>query len=189
MTSHQLPRLSAALLVFFSSLLACDSNAQTTRVTQSGTVAGTMPQSLRVPAGLSFKVRLKEALNSRSVTPGTTWNGVLADDFVSPGGRVYAPAGTTVTGVVSSVQPSVNDQPASISLRATSIDGVELYTDNRIRSGSPFYEGRNLQTGSNALRNDHPGTTGSSGGFATSGANQQVTLGAGSVLTFSTSAP
>jgi len=188
MTSHQLPRLSAALLVFFSSLLASDSSAQTTPATQSGTVAGTMPQSLRVPAGLSFTVRLREALNSRSVTPGTIWNGVLADDFVSPRGRVYASAGTTVTGVVASVQPSVNDQPASISLRATSIDGVELYTDNRIRSGSPLYEGRSLQTGSNTIRNDHPGTIGT-GGFAASGANQQVNLGAGSLLTFSTSAP
>src|SRR5262249_47910921 len=143
-----------------------------TRVTQSGTVAGTMPQSLRVPAGLSFKVRLKETLNSRNVTPGTIWNGVLADDFVGARGRVYAPVGTTVTGVVASVQPSVNDQPASISLRAMAIDGVELYTDNRIRSGSPIYEGQSLQTGSNVLRNDYHGTIGSSGGFATSGANQ-----------------
>lgn len=188
MTNHQLVRLSAALLVFFSSLLTFDSSAQTTRATQSGTVAGTMPQSLQVPAGLSFTVRLKEALNSRSVTPGTMWNGVLADDFVSPRGRVYAFAGTTVTGVVASVQPSVNDQPAAISLRVTSIDGVELYTDNRVRSAPPLYEGRSLQTGSNTLRNDHPSTIGS-GGSPASGVNQQLNLGVGSLLTFSTSAP
>jgi hypothetical protein len=183
-------RLVMRLCMIGSALLVFDSRAQTTRVTQSGTVSGTMPQSLRVPVGLSFKVRLKESLNSRKLTAGATWNGVLADDFVSPQGRVYALAGTTVTGVVTSVQPAINDQPASISLRALSIDGVELYTDSRVRNGPAGYQGGSLQTSAdNNLRNDHAGPTGSSGGFATSGANQQVNLAAGALLTFSTSAP
>ncbi|QNI32249.1 hypothetical protein H7849_25235 [Alloacidobacterium dinghuense] len=183
-------RLTPGLLVAGLALLVSYSKAQTTRVTQSGTVSGTMPQSLRVPTGLSFKVRLKEGLSSRIATPGTIWTGVLAEDFVSPQGRVYAVVGTTVTGVVATVQPAVNDQPASLSLRAMSIDGVEIYTDNRTRSGpGPSQGGDLLTSGSYNLRNDHAGTTGDSGGFATSGAKQQVNLAAGSLLTFSTSAP
>jgi hypothetical protein len=180
-------RSITGLAVIGLALLAGNSPAQTTRATQSGTMSGTLPQSLRIPIGLSFKVRLKDSLNSRVVTPGAMWTGVLAEDFVGPQGRVYAVVGTTVTGIVASVQPGVDSLPASISLRAMSIDGVELYIDSRRASGSPFSAGGGLQTsGSNNLTSDHAGTSGSSSGFATSAASQQINLRSGTLLTFST---
>jgi len=154
--------------------------AQTTRVTQAGTVSGTLPQSLRLPVGLSFKVRLKDSLNSRVVTAGTLWSGVLVDDLVTPQGRVYAAAGTPVTGIVASVRSAGNDQTASISLRAVSISGAELYTTNRTRDGAVGQSGDMRTNGS---------ATGPVGGFVTSDTNQQVNLKAGTVLTFNTSTP
>ena len=156
------------------------SEAQTARATQSGTVSGTLPPSLRLPVGLSFKVRLKDSLNSQVVTAGTLWSGVLVDDLVSPQGRVYAVAGTPVTGIVASVRSAGNDQPASIALRAISISGVELYTTNRTRDGAVGQSG-DVRTNGNA--------TGTVGGFVTSDANQQVNLKAGTLLTFNTSTP
>lgn len=185
MTSNRTFRLAMGLVVIGASLLMADGKAQTARNTQSGTVSGTMPASLTIPPGMSFKVRLKHALNSGNTTAGTNWDGVLVDDLVSPQGRVYFLAGTTVAGVVASAQPAIDNLPGSILLRATSIDGVELHTDNSTRTGSINDRGGSLQSaGGASLGNNHPGTT----GFATSAATGQVNLSAGALLTFDTTA-
>jgi len=190
MPNNRAIRLVIGLFTIGSLLLMPDGKAQTARSTQSGTISGTTPPSLRIPTGISFKVRLRHALSSGNTTAGTNWDGVLVDDLVSPQGRVYALAGTPVTGVVASVQPAANNQAGAISLRATSIDGVELHTDNKVRTGPDNdRSGGSLQPeGGINLRNSHAGTTGSSGGFATS-AVTQINLSANSVLIFSTTIP
>jgi hypothetical protein len=180
MNNYGRSHLLKLLIVAGFAFCAGNGHAQTTRVTQSGTVSGTLPQSLRLPVGLSFKVRLKDSLDSRVVTAGILWSGVLADDLVSPQGRVYAIEGSPVTGIVTTVRPALNDQPASISLRAISISGVELYTTNRTRDGALAQSGDVRTNGS---------ATGPIGGFVTSDANQQVNLKAGTLLTFNTSVP
>lgn len=181
MTNPCRHHLVRTIVVAGSALFLNGGYAQTTRATQSGTISATLPQSLRLPVGLSLKVRLKDSLNSRIVTPGIIWNGVLAEDLVSPQGRVYAVAGTPVTGVVASVRPAANDQPASISLRAVSINGVELYTTDKTRDGAAF--------GQDGALRSNPVVAGPIGGFVTSNANQQVNLTAGTLLTFNTSVP
>lgn len=181
-------RLAIGLLVIGSSLLMAGGEAQTVRNTQSGTISGTIRPTLRIPAGISFKVRLRHALNSGNVTPGTNWDGVLVDDLVSPQGRVYALAGTPVAGVVASVKPAVDNQPGAFSLRASSIDGVELYTDYKTRSGSQGDEsGGRLQSEGGV--NSYAGHVVSSEGFATSAVTQQPNLSAGAILKFDTMTP
>lgn len=188
MTGNRAFRLAMGLLVIGSSLLMVDGEAQTVRNTESGTISGTIPATLRIPPGITFKVRLRNALNSSNATPGTNWDGVLVDDLVSPRGRVYALAGTTVAGVVASVKPAVDNQPGAISLRATSIDGVELHTDNKIRTGSEVGQsgGRLQPEGGVNLRNS---VAGPSEGFATSSATEQANLSAGAMLKFDTTVP
>jgi hypothetical protein len=191
MANNRTFRLAIGLFVIGPSLLMADGKAQTARNTQSGTISGTMPPSLRIPTGISFKIRLRHALNSGNATAGANWDGVLVDDLVSPQGRVYALAGTTVTGVVASVQPAADNLPGAISLRATSIDGVELHTDNKAGTGPENdRSGGSLQPeGGVNLRNSHAGTTGSSGGFATSAVTAQINLSANAVLIFNTTIP
>ena len=176
------------LLVMSSTLLMVRAEAQTVRSAQSGTVAGTIPATLRIPTGISFKVRLRHALNSGNATPGTNWDGILANDLVSPQGRVYALAGTPVGGVVVSVRPVVNNQAGAISLRATSIDGVELYTDYKTRTGSENDGSGGLLQSEGGL-NAHGGHVVSSNGFATSAVTQQANLSAGALVTFNTTVP
>jgi hypothetical protein len=188
MSNNRAFRSALGLLVISSILLIVAGEAQTVRSTRSGTISGTIPATLRIPAGITFTVRLRHALNSSTATPGTNWDGVLADDLVSPQGRVYVQAGTAVSGVVVSVKPSVNNQPGAISLRATSIDGVELYTDYKTRTGLPN-DGSGGQLQSESGLNSHGGNVISSNGFATSAVAQSVNLSAGALLTFNTTVP
>ena len=188
MAENRAFRSALGLLVIGSTLLIAGTEAQTVRNTQSGTISSTTPATLRIPAGISFKVRLQHALNSGNATPGTNWDGVLADDLVSPQGRVYAAAGTPVSGVVASVKPGVNNQPGAISLRATAIDGVELHTDYKTRTGSENDGSGGLLQSEGGL-NSHGGRVVSSDGFATSTVAQQANLSAGALLTFNTSVP
>ena len=184
MTTNRVFRSAMGLLVVASSLLMTNGQAQTVRNTQSGTISATIPPTLRIPAGVSFTVKLRSALNSGNATPGTNWDGVLVDDLVSPQGKVFAAAGTTVAGVVASVKPAVDNQPGAISLRATSIDGAELHTDNRMRTGQGGdSRGGGLQSESAVAR---AGQRVTSEGFATSAVTQQVNLSPGALLTFST---
>jgi hypothetical protein len=188
MANNRAVRSALGLLVINSTLLIAGSEAQTVRNTQSGTISSTIPATLRIPAGISFKVRLQHALNSGNATPGTNWDGVLAEDLVSPQGRVYAAAGTPVGGVVASVKPGVNNQPGAISLRATSIDGVELHTDYKTRTGSEN-DGSGEQLQSEGGLNSHGGHVVSSDGFATAAVAQQANLSVGALLTFNTTVP
>jgi len=188
MTDNRSIRSALELLVISSTLLIAGGEAQTVRNTQSGTISSTISATLRIPAGISFKVRLQHALNSGNTTPGTNWDGVLEDDLVSPQGRVYAVSGTPVSGVVASVKPGIDNQPGAISLRATSIDGVELQTDYKTRTGSEN-DGSGGQLQSEGGLNSHGGRVVSSDGFATSAVAHQATLPAGTLLTFNTTVP
>src|SRR5713101_8036478 len=54
-----------------------------------------------VPAGTSFDVRLDSQISTEDANPGDTWSGSVSQSVYS-GDRVVIPAGSPITGVVTS---------------------------------------------------------------------------------------
>lgn len=79
------------------------------------------PRKVTVPAGTSIHVRLSTELNTGSTTPGSTFDGMLAEPLVVNGVTV-ASRGSLVNGRVTSVVSSGRlKRTAEISLMLTSI--------------------------------------------------------------------
>jgi hypothetical protein len=193
MSSHGIYR-HIGFGILGASLLLASAESQTSRITQPGTVSATTPSSPRIPAGITFTVRLVHSLDSQTATAGQGWEGILVDDIVNPGGKVYALSGGTVAGVVASVQAATDTTPASISLRAVSLNGVELQTESLTKTKDAGGSGDTISTPSGRVSlpaGFSSGTTsGSSTGFATTTApGSQAKLASGAIVTFSTTAP
>src|ERR1700739_4755242 len=107
--------------------------------------------------------------------------------MVSPGGRVLALSGGTVAGVVASVQAPTDTTSAAISLRAVSLNGVELQTESVTRSRKTNGETVSTPSGKVSLPPGFSSSTKSGSGFAaTSASGGQAKLASGAVLTFTT---
>jgi hypothetical protein len=105
---------------------------------------------------------------------------------------VYAHSGEVASGVVSSVEPPAGDHPASMSLRAQSLNGVELQSIDRTSSTRMTSDGGYTAPNSRINLAQTPAGTSNTGakGFATATAGQgQVMLSAGTTLNFQTTAP
>lgn len=186
--------LCFAVLPFIvsGSLFVVPSNAQTAPATERATVSGTTPATLRIPAGMSFSVRLMRALDSRTVTVGTQWAGILVNDIVTAKGQVIAHSGEVAAGVVASVQQPTADHPASMSLRAQSLNGTELESMERTSSARVSSQGGYTPPNGRISLESTPAGTSNTGarGFATATTSPgQVTLPAGATLNFQTTAP
>jgi hypothetical protein len=183
---------AAGLFIVSAGFVIHQAGAQTSPVTQRSTVSGTTPATMRIPAGISFSVRLMRALDSRVTGAGTHWDGILVNDIVGENGMVYAYSGEVASGVVSSVQPQTGDHPASMSLRAQSLNGIELQSMDRT-SSSRMTSGGGYTAPSNRINlAQTPAGTSNTGakGFAEATAGQgQLLLSAGTVLNFQTTAP
>lgn len=177
--------------VVSGTFLVVSSNAQTAPATGRATVSGTTSATLRIPAGMSFTVRLMRALDSRTVTVGTQWDGILVNDIVGQNGQVIAHSGEVAAGVVTAVQQPTADHPASMSLRAQSLNGMELQSTERSSARLTSQGGYTAPSGRVNLAATPAGTSNTGArGFATATTGPgQVTLPAGATLNFQTTAP
>src|SRR5215471_8933523 len=89
----------------------------------------------RIPAGTSIEVRNNTALDSGRARTGQQWTGTLANDL-SVDGKVVAPKGSKVRGVVSDAESSGRLQaPGILALEVTSVNGIPVTTDMYARDG------------------------------------------------------
>lgn len=173
--------------VLSAGLLLTNAESQTSRMTQPGTVSATTPASPRIPAGITFTVRLTDSLDSQTASAGQGWAGILVNDVVGPGGKVFALSGGTVAGVVASVQPPTDTTSASMSLRAVSLNGVELQTEGVTRSKKTGSDTISTPSGKVSLPAEF--SRAAKSGFATTTApGGQTKLPSGSTLSFTTTA-
>ena len=79
-------------------------------------------ESVRLPAGTPVDVRTTSTISSKTHASGTMFTASLDRALITSGGRVLAPAGSRVEGVVSSVDQGGRVKGrASLALRLTSI--------------------------------------------------------------------
>lgn len=83
--------------------------------------------AVMVPAGTNIDVRLDSRISTDDTRPGTTWSGTVYHS-VMRGNRVAIPAGSPVTGIVtSSVQGTHETRPeVALALRSVEVDGRSL---------------------------------------------------------------
>ena len=188
MSSHHGIYRHLAFCLLSASLLVANAESQTSRATQPGTVSATTPASPRVPAGLTFTVRLTDSLNSQTASAGQGWAGILVNDMVGPGGKVFALSGATVAGVVAAVQPPTDTTPASISLRAVSLNGVDMQSESVTWSKKTGSETISTPSGKVSVPAGFSAAT-RRGFAATTAPGGQTTLASGAILSFTTTAP
>ena len=83
-------------------------------------------ESVRLPAGTAVDVRTTSTISSKTHAAGTMFTASLERALVTTGGRVLAPAGSRVEGVVSSVDQGGRVKGrASLRLRLVSITTAE----------------------------------------------------------------
>src|ERR1700760_4961815 len=98
-------------------------------------VASAQAQSKRIPAGTNITVQNTTALSSGTVNTNDTWSGTLVGD-VSVNGRVVAPNGSRVRGIVADSESSGRlSKPGMLGLRVTSVNGIPVTTDIYARDG------------------------------------------------------
>lgn len=94
------------------------------------------PSTTRIPAGTKIVVRTNADLSSASAKPGQAWDGMLVSD-VSANGQVVAPAGSSVSGIVSDAKSSGRLKGSGIlTLQVSSINGLRVATDTLTRDGA-----------------------------------------------------
>jgi hypothetical protein len=91
--------------------------------------AAVASQAQRIPAGTTIVVTNTSALSSGTATTGQRWSGSLVNDL-SVKGKVVAPAGSRVRGVVSDAESSGRlSKPGMLALELTSVNGIAVTTD------------------------------------------------------------
>src|SRR5579884_3453315 len=89
----------------------------------------------RIPAGTKLTVRTSTELTSATAEAGQTWNGTLVNE-VRSGGKVIAPAGSSVSGTIVDAKSSGRlKKPGVLSLQITSVNGIAVNTDTLTRDG------------------------------------------------------
>jgi hypothetical protein len=89
----------------------------------------------RIPAGTKLTVRTSTELTSATAQAGQTWNGTLVNE-VRSGGKVVAPAGSSVSGTIIEAKSSGRlKKPGILSLQVTSVNGIPVNTDTLTRDG------------------------------------------------------
>jgi hypothetical protein len=90
----------------------------------------------QIPSGTDLEVRNSSEISSGKVTAGSEWTGTLVHS-IKVDGKTVAPAGSTVTGRVSDVQPSGRlSKPGELALEVTSVNGIEVTTDAYAKDGA-----------------------------------------------------
>jgi hypothetical protein len=91
--------------------------------------AAVASQAQRIPPGTTIVVTNTTALSSSTATVGQRWSGSLVNDLAVDG-KVVAPAGSRVRGVVSDAESSGRlSKPGVLALELTSINGIPVTTD------------------------------------------------------------
>ena len=86
-------------------------------------------QAQRIPPGTTIVVTNTTALSSATATVGQRWSGSLVNNLAVDG-KVVAPAGSRVRGVVSDAESSGRlSKPGVLALELTSINDIPVTTD------------------------------------------------------------
>jgi hypothetical protein len=120
--------MALAVLMLAGLLIGCKSNTQPPETaTQTETTAKDTPkeapreETITVPGGTSFDIRLVEGIDTGRTQAGAAFEGTLASALVVHGVEV-APIGSTVNGKVTNVVSSGRlNRPAELSLVLTSL--------------------------------------------------------------------
>lgn len=93
------------------------------------TAAAASSHALTIPPGTTIVVQNTTALDSGTAKTGQPWSGTLVSDLAVDG-RVVAPAGSRVRGVVSDAVSSGHlSKPGELALALTSVNGIPVTTD------------------------------------------------------------
>jgi len=144
--------------------------------------AARVEEALTVPAGSNVEVRLNESLGTRSNRPGDHFDGILEAPLMS-NGRVAAPRGSEVYGVIRESAPSGRLKGRAVlmvGLESISVNGrrVPIRTDSQVRT-SARHRKRNL-----ILIGGGTGTGAMIGALAGGGVGAAIGAGAGAAAGF-----
>jgi len=84
--------------------------------------------SAAVQAGSTINVRVDNNISTDDVQSGNQWTGTITSPVYSSGGRIAIPAGSPVTGVVTSSVEGTHSSPAqlSLSVRSVTVNGRQI---------------------------------------------------------------
>lgn len=109
--------ITGVALVAATVLAGCRDGNQ---VTQNGTNSTPTRATSTLPSGTSIDITLNTALTSETASVGNTWTGSTRNASVLDGRNVI-PAGSSVTGTVTSVQAAKKGDRAMLDLGLTSV--------------------------------------------------------------------
>jgi len=195
--------ISSVALVAVVVLSSCNEQKTADNGGSSSGSSGTSSRmaSLTIPSGTSIEVAVNTEISSKTANVGDSWSGSVVN------GREGIPAGSSVTGTVTSVKPAVKGDRAMLDLGMTSITvGDRRYavhgSTEAIIAGSTRARNLGAIAGSaaagaligKAVTGTNKGTVigGLIGGGAATGVvaasdGYQVVLKSGTSLTFTTS--
>ena len=101
------------------------STTHTTHTTTTTTNTSNEPRGVTLAAGTPIEVTVRSAISSETANVGDSWTGEVKDNIIV-GNTVVVPAGSTVTGVVNTVESAQRGSRASLDLavRSISINGT-----------------------------------------------------------------
>jgi hypothetical protein len=79
------------------------------------------PRGVTVPAGTGVKVQVATRISTETAQEGDTWTGTVQEPVII-GDRVAIPAGSTVTGVVTTAIPAKKGDRATLGLAVRSVE-------------------------------------------------------------------
>lgn len=111
--------ITSVTLVAAFALLGCRDGQQASGNSASGTSSDRAEQ-MTLPSGTSLDVTLTTPLTSETASVGSAWSGTIRNaSFVD--GQNIVPAGSSVSGTVSAVNPARKGDRAMLDLRLNSI--------------------------------------------------------------------
>jgi hypothetical protein len=112
--------LSSVALIALAMLSGCNEEQASTDGTSNGNTSSSRSSDLTLPSGTSIQVALGTPLSSETANVGSSWNGSTTSSSVVDGRNVI-PAGSSVSGTVTAVDPAQKGDRAMLDLGLTSI--------------------------------------------------------------------